>query len=121
MKKMTSDPLSLLTSKTWGLESLLGKAINTSSFTSGIPSLLFSKDNKLSGSTGCNNFNGNFNLSGMGLGIDPGAMTKKACAGDGEKNFLNALSQVKSFDVSGDKLQLFGDAGKNLLSFLPKK
>ena len=121
MKKITSDPLSMLTSKTWGLESLLGNAVDINSFTSGIPSLLFSKDSKLSGFTGCNNFNGNFNLSGMVLGLDPGAMTKKACAGDGEKNFLNALSQVKSFDISGDKLKLFGDAGKDLLSFLPIK
>jgi heat shock protein HslJ len=120
LKKASSEPLSLLSSKTWNLESLMGKAISSNDFTSAIPSLLFSKDSKLSGFTGCNNFNGSFNLSGMGLGIDPGAMTKKACAGDGEKKFLNALSQVKSFDITGDKLKLFGDGGKDLLSFVPK-
>ncbi|EKB51093.1 META domain-containing protein [Cecembia lonarensis] len=46
-------------------------------------------------------------------------MTKKACEGSGENDFLGALSQVSNFKVAKNKLTLL-DGAKELLNFVPK-
>ncbi len=113
------NPLSLLTGNNWILNSLMGKALDPAKFLSGIPSLNFLDGGKLTGSTGCNNFNGSFKLDGKGINLDPGAMTKKACEGGGESDFLSALGQVSNFKVGKDKLTLL-DGARELLSFVPQ-
>lgn len=59
-------------------------------------------------------------MEGTSLNLDPGAMTKKDCAGDNaEGQIVNLLSQVKNFKVAKDKLTLF-DGAKELMSFVPQ-
>lgn len=116
------NPLSMLTGNNWVLNSLMGKALDPAKLLGGLPSLNFLDGGKLAGFTGCNNFNGNFSLDGKNLSLDPGAMTRKACPGEGdetEKNFLGALSQVKNLKVGKDKLTLM-DGAKELMSFIPQ-
>lgn len=113
------NPLSLLTGNSWVLSTLMGSGLDLSKFTSGIPALNFLDGGGLSGFTGCNNFNGNFNLEGDRLSLDPGAMTKKACPGSGEQNFLSALGQVKNLKVAKDKLTLL-DGAKELMTLVPQ-
>jgi heat shock protein HslJ len=113
------NPLSLLTGNNWMLNTLMGKALDPSKFLSGIPSLNFMDGGKLAGFTGCNNFNGKFDLDGTDIKLDPGAMTKKACEGGGENDFLSALGQVGNFKVKKDKLTLM-DGAKELMSFIPQ-
>lgn len=122
MKSMTKgfEPLSLLTQNTWVLESIMGSAVSKSDFGKQLPFLNFNSDGKMNGSTGCNNFNGDFQLKADQLSLNPGAMTKMACAGNGEKDFLNSLGQVAGLSNDDGKLQLLDSAGKTLLSFLPK-
>jgi heat shock protein HslJ len=99
---------------------MLGKALDPEKFASGLPFLNFQEGGKLAGFSGCNNFNGNFNLEGTSLKLDPGAMTRKACPGDGEKDFTSALSQVANFKVNKNKLTLLDGAAKELMSFIPQ-
>jgi heat shock protein HslJ len=114
------NPLSLLTGNNWVLSSLMGSTLDPSKFLSGLPSLNFLDGGGLSGFTGCNDFNGNFSLDGTKINLDPGAMTKKACEGSGENDFLGALQQVSNFKVNKDKLTLL-DGAKELLSFVPQR
>ncbi len=113
------NPLSLLTGNNWVLSSLLGGGLDASKFTSGLPFLNFMDGGKLAGFSGCNNFSGSFQLEGTSLNLDPVAMTKKACDGDGENQFLSLLGQAKNFKVAKDKLTLL-DGAKELMSFIPQ-
>ncbi|MFN3802774.1 META domain-containing protein [Belliella pelovolcani] len=113
------NPLSLLTGNNWVLSSILGGGLDASKFTSGLPFLNFMDGGKLAGFAGCNNFSGNFEIDGASLNLDPGAMTKKACEGGGEDQFISLLSQAKNFKVAKDKLTLL-DGAKELMSFIPQ-
>lgn len=114
------NPLSLLTGNTWELASLLGKNLDLSQFAAGIPSLNFLDEGKLSGFSGCNNFNGSFALEGTDISLDPGAMTRKACPGSGEQDFISALGKVSNLKVDKDKLTLL-DGASELMTLIPKK
>jgi len=115
----TINPLSLLTGNSWALSSLMGKGLDMSQFSSGIPSLSFMDDGKLAGFSGCNNFSGNFSLENTGLELDPGAMTKKMCPGTGESDFISTLGKVSDMKIGKDKLTLL-DGTTELMSFVPK-
>ena len=114
------NPLSLLTGNTWELASLLGKNLDLSQFAAGIPSLNFLEEGKLAGFSGCNDFNGSFALEGTSLNLDPGAMTRKACPGSGEQDFISALGKVSNLKVDKDKLTLL-DGASELMTLIPKK
>lgn len=114
------NPIALLTANTWSLSSLMGENLDMTEFQAGIPTLNFLDGGKLAGFAGCNNFSGGFSMENSGLQLDPGAMTKKACPGSGEDEFMNALVKVKSFSVTKDKLTLL-DGTSELMSFIPKK
>ncbi|MCH7409766.1 META domain-containing protein [Belliella sp. DSM 111904] len=113
------NPLNLLTGNNWVLSSILGGGLDASKFTSGIPFLNFMDEGKLAGFAGCNNFNGSFQLDGTSLNLDPGAMTKKACEGGGEDQFISLLNQAKNVKVAKNKLTLL-DGAKELMSFVPQ-
>jgi heat shock protein HslJ len=101
------------------LEALNGVSVSPDDFVKGLPSLRFDQKGKLSGSTGCNQFNGDFELDGSNINLNPGAMTKMNCPGDGESKFLDALKGVSELNFEGDKLVL-ADQAKELLRFAPK-
>lgn len=113
-------PFSLLTEKNWTLTTLMGSGIDLNKFSSGVPTLDFLEGGRLSGFAGCNNFSGEFSLEGTGIKLDPGAMTRKACPGGGEDEFISALNRVKNFTVTKEKLTLL-DGATELMSFIPKK
>lgn len=114
------DIAQVLTQNTWVLNSFGDRFVNKSEFGKELPFMTLTSEGKLQGSTGCNRFNGSYSLKGNRIELDPGAMTKMACAGQGEKTFLNQLSQVASVSTSEDKLILLDDAGYSLLSFVPQ-
>lgn len=105
--------------KEWNVTSLRGKTVNTDDGLKGLPSLTFSEDGKLFGSTGCNNFTGSYKLDGTKLSINPGAITKKFCPGDTEQNFLSAINQVTNLKMDGSNLNLFN--GTNPVMTLVQK
>ncbi|GGZ28822.1 hypothetical protein GCM10007049_22330 [Echinicola pacifica] len=111
------NPLDLLTGNNWILSSLTGGGLDM--FKGALPSLGFSDGGKLNGFSGCNNFSGDFELSGTGIDLDPGAITKKACEGDGESKFLGALKDVSNFKIAKDKLTLM-DGASELMTLIPQ-
>lgn len=112
------NPLSLLTGNSWELANLIGADLVQ--FSNGKPTLNFLEGGRLAGYAGCNNFSGGFLLEGANLQLDPGAMTKKACEGEGEDLFVRAIQKVNSFQVAKDKLTLLEGASE-VMSFVPKK
>lgn len=114
------NPLSALMGKPWVLTSMMGSDLDTSKFTAGAPTLNFLEGGNLAGFAGCNNFSGGFSLEGTDIKLDPGAITKKACPGTGEDEFLSALEKVKNLKFEKEKLILM-DGATELMSFIPKK
>jgi heat shock protein HslJ len=109
-----------LTQNSWVVNSLLGKQLDPAVYMKGLPSMNFGADGKLTGSTGCNKFTGNYKLDGMGVKLDPGAMTRMACPGNGEADFLAAAQQVTNLKMNGNTLSLLNGATE-VMSLIPKK
>ena len=114
-----SNVLSKLSGTNWDVTNLLGKTLASEDLTKGLPSLNFGENGKLFGSTGCNNFTGDFKLDGTKLSLNPGAITKMMCPGDTEQNFLNAIKQVTNIKMNGDNLELLNGA-KTVMSLVQK-
>lgn len=75
----------------------------------------------VSGSAGCNQYRGPYTANGSSLAFGAIAATKRACAEDDrnaqETAYLDALSRVKSFQVTGDRLLLMDAGGVTLLEY----
>ncbi|MBI1315598.1 META domain-containing protein [bacterium] len=121
INEIMKDPLKFLAGQSFNIESLFGKGLNVADFAGGIPSINFGELGKISGFTGCNDFTGSA-IGGDGgkLGLDLGALTKKACPGNGEKQFLDAAKQVEGVKLEGEKIKLTGDSGKEVMSLVKK-
>jgi heat shock protein HslJ len=74
-------------------------------------SIAFNQD-EVSGSGGCNAYGGSYTLRGKGIQFGNLAMTLMACMDEAinqqEADFFTALSQVDSWEVSGNTLTLSG-------------
>jgi heat shock protein HslJ len=85
------------------------------------PTLDFGPGGRLSGSTGCNSFSGTYRQEGTALRLDPGAMTKRACADEtvqGQEDALLArLPRVRSFSRTSDELTLLDGGGAATLRY----
>lgn len=114
------NPLGALTGKGWVLSSLAGSAPDLANYPAGVPTLHFLEGGRLAGFAGCNNFSGEFALEGGpgAIRLEPGAMTRKACPGSGEDEFLDAFKKAKNFKVQKEKLTLM-DGTTELMSFSP--
>ena len=76
----------------------------------------FSADGRISGSTGCNSFHGDYTLEGTKLKIGPLAATKKACptpeASEQEAGYLAALESAVRIEQAGPQLTLLNAKGQ---------
>ena len=67
------------------------------------------KNEKLTGSTGCNNFSGNYIASEGALQFMPGAMTRKMCSpavAAQEQAYLGAMKATTAYIIDGQTLEL---------------
>jgi len=110
---------SILTGKIWELSSLMGEDPDLNKFQNGLPSISFLEGGKLVGFAGCNNFSGGFSLEGNSIQLDPGAVTRKACQGSGEDEFISAIGKVKNIKAGKDKLTLL-DGTTEIMRLIPK-
>ncbi|MCP4358634.1 MAG: META domain-containing protein [Chloroflexi bacterium] len=80
---------------------------------------VFSKDGRLSGSSGCNNYTSSYTVEGENLTIsEQMTVTRRACPpeiGEQENAYLAALLQAATYRIEGDRLQI-RDAGGSLLA-----
>lgn len=87
-----------------------------------IQATLLLEDGTASGSTGCNTFNGSYELDGSSLTFGEAfATTRAACPEETttavEDGYLAALPQVASWEIEGDELRLNAPDGALLLTF----
>lgn len=115
----TADMVTQLGGQQWNVTSLLGKSLTADDVMKNLPSLNFSDDGKLYGTTGCNNFTGSYKLDGTKLSLNPGAMTKMMCPGSTEQDFLKAINQVTNLKMDGNTLNLL-NGGSTVMSLVPK-
>ena len=81
---------------------------------------MFSTDNTVSGSAGCNGFSGRYTTAGDSLSFSPLATTRMACKKyvmAQEQVFLDAMSRVRSYAIDGAQLTVFDASGASLLGF----
>ncbi|MEJ2004126.1 MAG: META domain-containing protein [Cyclobacteriaceae bacterium] len=95
-----------LTNKKWNLSGIPDISDWQNEFKAEIPYIEFDDGGGVSGSTGCNIFHGDFSLTDTGIMIDPGAMTRKMCPGNGESIFMDKLNTANAFEVDEQKLTL---------------
>ena len=72
------------------------------------PSLRFDiQGQKISGSSGCNTFNGPLIVNGATIDFtSPMAMTRMMCPGEGEKQFMDAVTSANGWTVRDNELRL---------------
>ncbi len=84
-----------------------------------VPTMDFAADGTVTGSTGCNRYNGTWVQSGRSLTVSEVATTKVACEGEAatvEQQFLAALGRVTTLRQSPGSLDLLDDSGATQLS-----
>ena len=78
-------------------------------------------DGTVSGTGGCNQYNGSYELDGDRLSVGPSlARTMMACEQaimDQEDAYLEALQSAASFKIDGDVLTIMDDSGATVLEF----
>jgi copper homeostasis protein (lipoprotein) len=103
----------------WRLVALAGGPISVAD-TERAPTLqLDPSDHRAFGSGGCNSFGGSYTLDGDRLGFGPLISTKMACATgmETEQAYFAALAEVRSWQVIGERLELYGAGGGVLARF----
>ena len=102
----SGDVTSEISGKGWDVKYLLGKSFDDNSTGKSVPSLIFEKNGKLFGSTGCNNFTGSYKITDTSILLDLGSMTKMFCPESTEQDFLKAVKQVTRYNFEGGDLNL---------------
>lgn len=76
---------------------------------------------RVSGSTGCNNLNGNYTSHRGRLSFGSIGTTRMACSPrimEQERRFLDALRITASYDISGRRLILFDSRGRTVMELV---
>jgi len=98
----------------WVLRDLSGVTLGT-----GVPTIDFGTDGTVSGSAGCNTFNGTYTVEGSSISFGPLASTKMACPEADmavETAFLAGLAGATSWSIQAEMLKL---EGASTLNFTP--
>lgn len=82
----------------------------------------FNEDGRLSGSAGCNNYSGTYQVDEEMIEIELGPLTTMFCEQpeggmDQEAAYLTALESVTSYRILGDILVMQDDSGREVLKF----
>jgi len=86
----------------------------------------FREDGNVFGSSGCNNFMGEYKIEEGSITFGPQAGTRKTCAGpegimEQESAFLQALENSKIWNIHEDSLELRDESGALQVKFMPKE
>lgn len=116
-----AQPAKPLTDTYWKAIELAGKA-TAAQDASREAHLQFQADGRVSGSDGCNRMNGPYTVSGDSLTFGRMAATLMGCIDTSGtvQAFRDALEHTSRFRISGDRLELFDDAGTRLAAFVAR-
>ena len=83
----------------------------------------FSRDGRVSGSAGCNDYQGGYSVDGQSLSILGPSATGRACTEpegimEQESAFLNALGSAAAFDLEAGQLYILNGANQAVIEFL---
>jgi heat shock protein HslJ len=101
------------------------RSSKTSSSQSWESALFENTEGGVSGSAGCNNFFGSYEVNGTDIAIGPLNSTRKACGGpagvmEQEQQFLSALETASTFQFVGERLGLRTETGALAVSLSPQ-
>ena len=103
-----------LTETSWEVASIYGNPADK-----GVATLSFAEQDRVGGTTGCNNFSGQVTREGTTLDFGMLATTRKMCepALNGqERAYLEALDTVRGWRRTGGQLELIDDEGQVVIS-----
>jgi heat shock protein HslJ len=105
----------------WRLVSL-GPAGGEASLVAGTTvTLKFGEDGRASGSTGCNNYSGTYQVRGDTISFGRLISTRRACldqnANQQEQRFLAALESANRFRLTSNRLTILSDRNRTVLNF----
>src|SRR5215813_6808186 len=112
-----------LTGRTWNVTGYNNGRQAVVSPIVGSPISLSFAEGRVSGRTGCNNFNGPYTLQGNTIKIGPLAATRMMCAQDvmaQEREFLKALESAVRWNVQGNRLDMHRADGERALDATPE-
>ena len=102
----------------WALESVAGLEYDRENTKGEQPVLeIHLTEQRVSGNSGCNHFQGSVEIEENKIHFGPMAMTRKYCEGSMESEFMAALEQVDSYKIEKMKLYLMDKNGKEILRF----
>ena len=102
----------------WELESLAGNDV-----LSGTTIMLEFSDAQVSGSAGCNHYGGSYRAGRNSLSVDDVFATEMGCLEpEGilaqETAYLTALRTAATYQITADRLEIYDDAGTQILVFV---
>jgi heat shock protein HslJ len=120
-RSMSTDQR-VLTGIDWRLVSLGPAGSETTVVAGTTVTLRFAEDNRASGSTGCNNYSGTYQVRGDNISFSRLVSTRRACldqnANEQEQRFLSTLGAASRFRLSSNRLTILSDRGRNVLNFV---
>lgn len=107
----------------WSLVTLGSSGAETPIVPDSHVTLQFGEENGVSGNAGCNSFGGSYKVENQKLEFSQVITTLMACTPEEvmqqEREFLNALNNAASFEISNGNLQIKDQAGQFVLNFEP--
>lgn len=116
----TANNWSDVTGTEWQLAALMDGAKTLTPDASVEASANFTDDGKVNGSSGCNNYVGNYTQNAVDLTFSPLAGTRKMCingAMEIENAFLQATEHVSGWTMDNSDLVLTDASGKAIMKF----
>ncbi len=99
----------------WVLEAIHQTEVAEADYDHERPRLEFQKaEGKVTGTTGCNQLMGTYTTQGNNIAFGPMALTKRACPGNLEDQFIQALHEVSGFTIANLKLYLLSGSAEKL-------
>lgn len=100
----------------WKLVELNSKVISAS--TKREAHIVLDKELRIKGHSGCNSFNGTYELKGEMLKISGSMMmTRMFCRGSNEGEFIKALHSMQSYIILGEYLEVLDSNGSEIARF----
>jgi len=122
----SSDPIKVVTVRATAFEAAgEGGSAAVESLPAGVKvTAMFGTDGRVSGSSGCNTYNGPFTVDGQSIKIGPVMSTMMACeapAMQTEQLYLKALSNAAKWSIDGGNLFLRDASGAIHATYAPMK
>ena len=106
----------------WRLVSLGPAGAETEVIAGTTVTLRLAEDERVSGSTGCNNYGGTYQVRGDNISFSRIVSTRRACldqnANEQEHRFLSTLETANRFRLSSNRLTILSDRGRSVLNFV---